>query len=247
MRGCLLSDNIRAMRSVFARLALATAALAACNTPSPEGAKKDAPADTKVTAPADAKSPAPPVDAKTPAPTPDATKTADTAPANPADSAGAPPADSAGGDAKAADSAGGDAKAADPAAAGAGDKAKLLDEAKAKKTSDARAKKALEEAEKAGATVREVAEAANARGEALFDDGERAAAFFTWARDKDTTYPDPVWNLAKQTVNSGEIPATVELLKEVHKRGGKKLLKQIGFDPSFEIVKDDPEVQKLLK
>ncbi len=111
---------------------------------------------------------------------------------------------------------------------------------------DTRAKKALEEAEKGGATARELAESANARGEALFDEPERAAAFFTWAKDKDTTYPEPVFNLA-QSANAGEVPQTVELLKEVSKRGGKKLLKQVGFDPTFEIVKDDAEVQKLIK
>jgi len=233
------------MRSVFARLALATAALSACNVPNPEGAKKDAPVAGKAdpATPGDAKTPAP-VDAKaTPdAKTPDV-KAADTAApdAKAADTA-APP------DAKSGDTAAPpDAKAGDTAAPDAAAKTKLLDEAKAKKTSDARAKKALEEAEKAGATVRELAEVANARGEALFDEPERAQAFFTWARDKDTTYPEPVFNLAKQTVNAGEIPATVEHLKEVHKRGGKKLLKQVGFDPTFEIVKDDPEVSKLLK
>lgn len=239
MHGCLLSDNIRAMRSVFARLALATAALAACNTPSPEGAKKDAPQVTKDVAtkdaPVDAKSTPPPStpDAKAPLTPPDGAKVAD--------SATPPP------DANTPEAAGATAGTPPDPAAAAADKAKLLDEAKAKKTSDTRAKKALEEAEKAGATARELAEVANARGEALFDEPERAEAFFTWARDKDTTYPEPVFNLAKQTVNAGEIPATVEHLKEVHKRGGKKLLKQIGFDPSFEIVKDDPEVQKLLK
>lgn len=230
-------DNIPRMRSALA--ALASVALLACNTPNPEGAKKDAPApatDAK-TAP-DAKAATPPTaetktagDPTNPNVAAD-TKTDPAATTAPADAAaGTPPADSAG------------TPPADPAA----DKGKLLDEAKAKKTSDARAKKAFEEAEKAGATPRELAEAANARGEALFGEPERATAFFEWARDKDTSYPEPVFNLAKQTANAGEIPQTVAHLKEVHKRGGKKLLKQVGFDPTFEIVKDDPEVQKLLK
>jgi len=138
--------------------------------------------------------------------------------------------------------------AVDPVAAAAA-KIKLITEVKAKKTSDARAKKALAEAEAAGATVRELAEASNLRGVALLGSGEpeRATAAFEWARDKDPTYPDPSFNLAKQTAMAGEIPETVKHLQEVHKRGGKTLLKQVGFDPVFEIVKDDPDVQKIAK
>lgn len=218
----------------MSRLVLASALLA-CNTPNPEGAKKDAPVAT----PADAKTAAKPAD----------TKPADPRPATPERTAPDPSTNPTGetkSDSVVPTGGAVEEPPADPAAPPA-DKAKLLDDAKAKKTSDAKARKALEEAEKAGATPRELAEAANARGEALFEDPERAAAFFTWARDKDPTYPEPVFNLAKQSVNAGEIPQTVELLKEVSKRGGKKLLKQIGFDPTFEIVKDDPEVQKLLK
>ncbi len=137
---------------------------------------------------------------------------------------------------------------ADPAAL-AVDKAKLLTEVKAKKTGDARAKKALEEAETGGATLRELAEASNARGVALQNagEGDRAKAAFEWARGKDPTYPDASFNLAKQTANAGEVPETVAHLKEVHKRGGKALLKQVGFDPTFEIVKDDPEISKFVK
>lgn len=244
MRGPLSSDNIPRMRSAFA--ALASVALLACNTPNPEGAKKDAPAPADAKTAPDAKATTPPTqDTKTAgdptnpnAAAPD-TKTGDAAAATTATTTPAEPS------APAADSAAG-TPPADPAAPAA-DKGKLLDEGKAKKTSDTRAKKAFEEAEKAGATPRELAEAANARGEALFGEPERAAAFFEWARDKDPTYPEPVFNLAKQTANAGEIPKTVEHLKEVSKRGGKKLLKQVGFDPTFEIVKDDPEVQKLIK
>jgi hypothetical protein len=241
MRARLSSDKISRMRTVFA--ALASVALLACNTPNPEGAKKDAPAaaadaktapDTKATTPptqetktaGDPTNPNVAADSKTGDAAAATTQAPPDPTAAPADSAGAPPTD---------------------AAAPAADKAKLLDEAKAKKTSDTRAKKALDEAEKAGATPRELAEAANARGEALFGEAERATTFFEWARDKDTTYPEPVFNLAKQSANAGEIPKTVEHLKEVSKRGGKKLLKQVGFDPTFEVVKDDPEVQKLLK
>jgi hypothetical protein len=238
MRGATLSDKIRAMRPAFTRLVLASLTLLACNT-NPESATKDAPVVAGKTEVPEIKAP-PPADIKAATPPPSTeTKTA-------GDPATPPP-----GEAKA-DAAAATAgetpppPAADPAAAAEANK-KLIDEAKAKKTSDARAKKALEEAEKGGATVRELAEAANARGEALFDDPERAAAFFTWAKDKDTTYPEPVFNLAKQSANAGEVPPTVELLKEVSKRGGKKLLKQVGFDPTFEVVKDDAEVQKLIK
>ena len=76
---------------------------------------------------------------------------------------------------------------------------------------------------------------------------EQATAAFEWARDKDPTYPDASFNLAKQTALAGEIPETVKHLQEVHKRGGKKLLKQVSYDPVFEAVKDDPEVQKIAK
>ncbi|MBA3546968.1 MAG: hypothetical protein H0T76_10835 [Nannocystis sp.] len=154
----------------------------------------------------------------------------------------------AGAEAGAAATAGDTPPPADPAAAAAA-KTKLLTDAKSKKTSDAKAKKALEEAEAAGATVRELAEASNERGVALLGAGEpeRATSAFEWARDKDPTYPDASFNLAKQTAMAGEIPETVKHLQEVHKRGGKKLLKQVGFDPTFEIVKDDPEVQKIAK
>jgi tetratricopeptide (TPR) repeat protein len=164
-----------------------------------------------------------------------------TAPATPTEAAATAGAD---GGAAAAATAGDTAAPAE-----GGDKTKLLADAKSKKTSDAKAKKALEDAEAAGATVRELAEASNERGVALLGAGEpeRATAAFEWARDKDPTYPDPSFNLAKQTAMAGEIPETVKHLQEVHKRGGKKLLKQVGFDPTFEIVKDDPDVQKIIK
>lgn len=232
-----LSDKIRAMRPAFTRLALASLTLLACNTPAPEGAKKDAPVEA-------AKTPAP--EAKVPPPSSETKTAGDPTLPPPAGDAKAPEGDAKapeGDAAKAPEAPAAAPPAPDPAAANK----KLLDEVKAKKTSDARAKKALEEAEKGGASVRELAEAANARGEALFSEPERAASFFTWAKDKDPSYPEPVFNLAKQSANAGEIPQTVALLKEVSQRGGKKLLKQVGFDPTFEIVKDDSEVQKLIK
>lgn len=256
------SDIIADMRSRLRRLALVTLTVCtatACQTPNPEGAKKDVvdvktpdakTPDTKAVEPAPTTAvPGPPA-AGTAADTAATAGTA-TAPGTAGEPSTLDPSGEGtptGGDTAAAATAGATPPPVDPAAAAA-DKAKLIAEVKAKKTSDTRAKKALEEAEAGGATVRELAEASNARGEMLVGAGEfdRAKLAFEWARDKDTTYPDPSFNLAKQTVLAGDVPETVAHLKEVHKRGGKKLLKQVGFDPSFEIVKDDPEVAKIIK
>lgn len=250
------SDIIADMRSRLVRLALVTITVCtatACQTPNPEGATKDG-VDVKAKTPdtktGDTKAVEPVTPAPTTAvpgpPTADTAATAGTATAP--GTAGEPSTLDPGGEPTPTGSDAGTPPPADPAAAAA-DKAKLITEIKAKKTSDTRAKKALEEAEAGGATVRELAEASNARGEMLVGAGEfdRAKAAFEWARDKDTTYPDPSFNLAKQTVLAGDVPETVAHLKEVHKRGGKKLLKQVGFDPTFEIVKDDPEVAKIIK
>lgn len=140
---------------------------------------------------------------------------------------------------------GGDA--ADGGAPPAADPAALQTEIKTKKTTDERAMAALAELEASGAKLRDVAKAANARGEKLFEEPERAKTFFEWAAAKDPKYPDPLFNLAKQTANAGEVEATREYLKQVKARGGKKLLTQVDFDPMWEIVKDDPEVRKLLE
>jgi hypothetical protein len=126
------------------------------------------------------------------------------------------------------------------------DPAALQTEIKNKKTTDERALAALAELETAGTKLRDVAKAANARGEKLHDDPDRAKTFFEWAAAKDPEYPDPVFNLAKQSATTGEVDPTVERLTEVKKRGGKKLLAQIDFDPMWEIVKDDPRVRELL-
>lgn len=142
-------------------------------------------------------------------------------------------------EAGAAEASAGEEPAADPKA--------LLDEAKKKKTSDERAMEALTEAEAAGAKPLELAKAANARGEALHADPERAAKFYQWAADKDPKYPVPVFNLAKQAAVKGEVDEVKKHLTEVKARGGKKLLGQIEFDPMWEIVKDDPAVRALLE
>jgi hypothetical protein len=155
-----------------------------------------------------------------------------------------------GGDAKAE---GGDAKAdtgeggaADPTAGVPADPKALFTEVKNKKTKDDRALAALAEAEAAGAKLRDVAAAANARGEKLFEDPERAKTFFEWAAAKDPKYPEPEFNLAKQAVITGDIDLVNKHLNEVKARGGKKLLGQIEYDATWELVKDDPNVRKLL-
>jgi hypothetical protein len=122
----------------------------------------------------------------------------------------------------------------------------LLKTVVARKTKDDDAKKLLAEAEEAGATEREVAKAAVDRGLQLHATPDRAAAFFQWAADKDPKYPDPMWHLARQAAVEGDIDRAKELLGAVKERGGKKLLQQIDFDPMWEIIKDDPDVRKLL-
>jgi tetratricopeptide (TPR) repeat protein len=123
----------------------------------------------------------------------------------------------------------------------------LLKEIKSKKTKDARAQEALAEAEAAGAEPADVAKALNARGLALFADPERAKTFFELASEKDPKYPDAAFNLAKQAAVVGELDEAKKWLTIVKERKGKKLLKQIDFDPMWEILKDDPDVRALLR
>ncbi len=130
---------------------------------------------------------------------------------------------------------------------GAADTDALVKEIKNKRTTDERALEALAEIETAGMKLRDVAKAANARGVALHATPDRAKTFFVWAMEKDDKYPDPAFNLAKQAANLGEVAETVQYLTEVKKRGGKKLLQQVDFDPMWEIVKDDPDVRALLR
>jgi hypothetical protein len=127
--------------------------------------------------------------------------------------------------------------------AAAPDPATLIAEVKNKKTKDDRALTALTEAETAGAKPKDLARAAKARGDALFDTPDRAKPFFEWANEKDPKYPDAAFALAKQAVVLGELEETKKWLKIVHERKGKKLLQQLAFDPMWEIVKDDPEVK----
>lgn len=126
------------------------------------------------------------------------------------------------------------------------DKKALLAEIAKKKTTDERATEALTEAETAGATEKELARAAHKRGTALFATPDRAKTFFEYALDKDKKYPDPAFELAKQELNTGELDAAKAHLEEVKKRGGKKLLGQIDYDPMWDVLKDDPDVRALI-
>ena len=127
------------------------------------------------------------------------------------------------------------------------DKKALLAEVAKRRTTDERANEALAEAEAAGATPKELARAAHKRGKALFAKPDRAKVFFQWALEKDEKYADPVFELAKQEVNTGELDAAKEHLEEVGKRKGKKLLQQIDYDPMWEVIKDDPEIRALVE
>ncbi|MCX4242146.1 hypothetical protein [Paraliomyxa miuraensis] len=123
----------------------------------------------------------------------------------------------------------------------------LLKEIKSKKTKDARLQAAIVEAEGAGVETLELAKSINSRGEALHATPERAKAMFELALEKDATYPNPAFNLAKQAAVLGELDEAKKWLTVVKERKGSKLLKQIEFDPMWEILKDDPDVRALLK
>jgi len=123
----------------------------------------------------------------------------------------------------------------------------LLKVVKRKRTKDKRALEVLAEAEEAGAEPKALAEAANARGQALYATPDRAKVFFEWAMDKDPKYALPAFNLAKQSAVLGELADAKKWLAETRERGGKKLLEQIEYDPQWEILKDDPDVRALLK
>ena len=139
------------------------------------------------------------------------------------------------------------AEGGDAPETGSKDSASLIKEARTTKTTDERALEALAEAETAGATVKELARAAKARGDYLYKTPERAKVFYEWSAAKDETYPEPVFALAKQSAITGDVEEVVKRLKEVSERkGGKKLLQQIDFDPTWDIVKDDPDVRALL-
>jgi hypothetical protein len=137
--------------------------------------------------------------------------------------------------------------AEEPAEPPADPKKDLLAEVTNRKTKDERATAALAEAKAAGATARELASAANKRGTRLFGTPDRARPFFEYARDEDKRFADASFNLAKLSAMTGEIPVIIEHLTEVKKRGGKRLLQTVEYDPTFALVADDPDVLALLK
>lgn len=158
---------------------------------------------------------------------------------------GAEPAGDEGGEPTA--EAGGEAAGDEGGTATGKDSAALIKEARTTKTTDERAVAALAEAETAGATVKELARAAKARGDYLYKSPDRAKVFYEWSAAKDENYADPVFALAKQKAVTGDVDDVVKFLKQVAERkGGKKLLEQIDFDPTWDIVKDDPDVRALL-
>jgi len=122
----------------------------------------------------------------------------------------------------------------------------LIKEVRSRDTEDDRAITALAEAKTLGAEPRELAEAAHDRGKALYATPERATKFFQWAADADTSFAEPVFALARQAVVEGNVEETIRLLKEVKTRKGGDLLQEIGFDATWEIIKDDPEIRALL-
>ena len=125
-------------------------------------------------------------------------------------------------------------------------KALLEKIASTKQAKDDEAIELLDKAkEEESATVRELAQAANKRATRLFRYPDRAKRFFEYAMTVDETYPDAPFHLAKLAATTGDIIATKEHLTEVKKRGGKKLLSTVEFDPTFALVADDPDVRKL--
>src|SRR5690606_339302 len=81
---------------------------------------------------------------------------------------------------------GGDEPAAEDGGDASGkDSAALIKEARTTKTTDERALEALAEAETAGATAKELARAAKARGDYLYKDPDRAKVFYEWSATKD--------------------------------------------------------------
>jgi hypothetical protein len=76
---------------------------------------------------------------------------------------------------------------------------------------------------------------------------ERAKPFFEYAMAADEKYPDAPFNLAKLAANEGDLERVKELLTEVKARGGKKLLKTVGYDPTFALVAGEADIEKLLK
>lgn len=125
--------------------------------------------------------------------------------------------------------------------------ASLLARAASMRISDNEAIKTLEQANAAGATAKQAALAANARGEKLFSKPERAELLFSWAQNHYPRHPLPVYNRAKLAAIRGDIAKVRLHLQTVKERGGLKLLRKVGFDPTFALVHDDPQVRSLIR
>lgn len=113
--------------------------------------------------------------------------------------------------------------------------------------SDDKAIERLVQARAAGASAKQAALAANARGEQLFSKPERADKLFAWAQNHYERHPLPVFNRAKLAAIRGNIADVRSHLKAVKERGGTKLLRKVGFDPTFALVHDDPQVRSLIR
>lgn len=115
------------------------------------------------------------------------------------------------------------------------------------KSSDAAALKYLAKAQDKDTTAKQRALAANSRGEKLFSSPTRADRFFAWAQDHYPKHPLPPFNRAKLAAIRGEIDEVKRHLQTVKERRGRKLLSKVGFDPTFALVHDDPEVRSLIR
>lgn len=124
----------------------------------------------------------------------------------------------------------------------------MMAKVKSLKVSDKAAMRYLEQSkEKPDSTPKDRALAANSRGEKLFAQPERAEAFFRWAQEHYPRHPLPAFNRAKIAAIRGEIDQVKAHLKTVKERRGRKLLGKVGFDPTFALVHDDPEVRSLIR
>ncbi len=232
------------------RVSLALGIFAACSSPASESAKGQ-PAAAAVAEKAPEKAPAPTPETPTAVPEAGGAKEPPAVPPSPGATEGSPAAgehDEPG--EKGVEEAKEAAKPtapAEPAPTAEPTVKELLGRVAKSSTSDEDARATLEAAEKRKASARALARAATARGEALLPHPDRAAAFFEWAADKDPRAPEPVFHLARLAVMRGDIPTTIEFLEKTHARGGKGLLDQLGFDQTWELVKDDPAVRKLLR
>ena len=113
------------------------------------------------------------------------------------------------------------------------------------KTPDAQALEALNRLLRSGKKPNLLSQAAIQRGRNLLSEPSRAETLFVWAQNTDKKSADASFELAKLSANQGEIPKVKIHLREVARRGGKKLLRTLEYDPTFALVSDDSEVQRL--